>query len=229
MARAHADGDTERLPARGGSGQGKHREARRLGRPVDADGQETRHRILQVARECFATYGYGGTTNRIIAEQTGYTSAAIYHHFGRKDDLMLAIYQATEREDYARMRVTIEGRHTLIEKVEAIFEVTQRILVEDRAKALFMLVVAREESRRLAELGEISVNRAYIDLFTEIVLEAVKLGEVEPANAQCVRGVLMVLTAGLVNLGTELSPAAQKAAAEGCKRLLAGELLRCPA
>jgi AcrR family transcriptional regulator len=54
------------------------------GRPAGVDGAETRERILRAARSCFAAYGYAATTNRMIAERTGVTTAAIHHHFGRK-------------------------------------------------------------------------------------------------------------------------------------------------
>jgi AcrR family transcriptional regulator len=41
-------------------------------------------------RRCFAACGYAATSDRLIAEETGLTAVAIYHHFGRKKDLMLA-------------------------------------------------------------------------------------------------------------------------------------------
>lgn len=205
----------------------KRQNERPLGRPVNSDGEETRRLILTEARECFAAYGYAATTNRLIAERTGYTAAAVYHHFGRKNDLMLAVYEATQQENYVRMRIAIEGKQTLIAKVDAILDVTHRILAEDRAQATFMFV-AREEAKRHAELSEISHDRVFAKLFAEIVGAAVEDGEIDEADAKYVRAALMVITAGLANLGTDVSPAAHKVATESCKRLLSGTLFKRP-
>jgi AcrR family transcriptional regulator len=217
------DGGDPPLPSRGTAKYSKRLD-RPLGRPVNSDGEETRRRILLGARECFAAYGYAATTNRIIAERSGYTAAAVYHHFGRKNDLMLAVYKMTELENFSRMRAAIDGKQTIVAKVQAILDVTHRILVEDRAQAIFMFV-AREEAKRHAELAEISRDRIFADLFAEIVSAAVENDEVDAADAKYVRGALMVLIAGLANMGTDLGPSAHKTATESCKRLLSGMLL----
>jgi AcrR family transcriptional regulator len=223
MARPKSgDGGDPPLPSRGTAKYSKRLD-RPLGRPVNSDGEETRHRILLAARECFAAYGYAATTNRIIAERSGYTAAAVYHHFGRKNDLMLAVYQMTELENFSRMRAAIDGKQTILAKVQAILDVTHRLLVEDRAQAVFMFV-AREEAKRHAELAEISRDRIFADLFAEIVSTAVDNDEVDPADAKYVRAALMVLTAGLANMGTDLGPSAHKTATESCKRLIGGTL-----
>jgi AcrR family transcriptional regulator len=49
---------------------------------------ETRERILDAARELFATRGIEATTMRAIAERIEYTPTAIYHHFKDKDELI---------------------------------------------------------------------------------------------------------------------------------------------
>jgi AcrR family transcriptional regulator len=200
------------------------REPRRLGRPTNADGEDTRRHILDIARECFAEYGYAATTNRTLADKTGFTSAAIYHHFGRKNDLMIAVYKATENETYTRMRASIEGKQGLVEKAQAVFDVTHKTLVKDRAQAVFMFV-ARKEALRHPELAEIADDRMFADLFADIVRQAVIDGEVEESDARYIRGVLMVIAAGLASLGTEISASGHRVATEGCKRLVAGDLL----
>jgi len=50
------------------------------GRPPNADGEATRQRILREARACFAEFGYADANNRMIAERSGLTTAALYHH-----------------------------------------------------------------------------------------------------------------------------------------------------
>ena len=53
--------------------------------------QETRQKILDAARELFATRGVEATTMRAIAERIEYTPTAIYHHFRDKDELIIEL------------------------------------------------------------------------------------------------------------------------------------------
>lgn len=63
------------------------REAREPGSRPD-----TRRRILEAARALFAQPGgYRATSMRQIAEQLGVTKAALYYHFGSKDDILRCI------------------------------------------------------------------------------------------------------------------------------------------
>jgi AcrR family transcriptional regulator len=57
----------------------------------DRERQETRERILDAAREMFATRGVEATTMRAIAQRIEYTPTAIYHHFRDKDELILEL------------------------------------------------------------------------------------------------------------------------------------------
>lgn len=58
--------------------------AARVGRPVDADGQATRARILITDRTTFADLGHAATTYRLLAESTGLAHSAAYDYFGSK-------------------------------------------------------------------------------------------------------------------------------------------------
>lgn len=50
--------------------------------------EDTRQRMLDVAREMFVRQGYDATTMRAIADRMDYTATALYHHFPSKDDLL---------------------------------------------------------------------------------------------------------------------------------------------
>lgn len=62
--------------------------ARRGGRPRGS----TRERILDVALELFNEQGYDKTSLREIAARLGFTKAAVYYHFARKEDILLALH-----------------------------------------------------------------------------------------------------------------------------------------
>jgi AcrR family transcriptional regulator len=52
----------------------------------------TRERILDIALTLFNEQGYDKTSLREIAEQLGTTKAALYYHFERKEDILLALH-----------------------------------------------------------------------------------------------------------------------------------------
>jgi AcrR family transcriptional regulator len=52
----------------------------------------TRERILDIALTLFNARGYDKTSLREIAEQLGTTKAALYYHFERKEDILLALH-----------------------------------------------------------------------------------------------------------------------------------------
>ena len=54
---------------------------------------ETRARLLDATIECLVRYGYTGTTTPRVAEMAGVTRGAQVHHFGSKNDLVIAALQ----------------------------------------------------------------------------------------------------------------------------------------
>ena len=61
--------------------------------PIVSSSELTRRRqgIIDAARACFARYGFEGATVARLEEATGKTRGAIFHHFGDKETLFLAI------------------------------------------------------------------------------------------------------------------------------------------
>jgi AcrR family transcriptional regulator len=67
------------------------------------DRDEFRARILDAARELFATSGYEAVTMRKIAERIEYTPMAIYSYFRDKDALLRALCDA----DFSALRTSL--------------------------------------------------------------------------------------------------------------------------
>ena len=62
-----------------------------MARTVGSAAEETRQRILDVARRLVVERGYAGTSVRDIAEQLTMTKGSLYYHFASKDDLLFAL------------------------------------------------------------------------------------------------------------------------------------------
>ncbi len=69
-----------------------------------------RRQILDAARRCFALYGYEGATVRRLEEATCLSRGAIFHHFGDKESLFLAL-----AGDDARRMAEVVGEQGLVQ------------------------------------------------------------------------------------------------------------------
>lgn len=82
----------------------------------------TRENIQAVALRLFAEQGYESTSMRQIAEELGFTKAALYYHFNSKEDIVRALMEAmrsqvTELLDWARTQEPgPELRRTVIDR-----------------------------------------------------------------------------------------------------------------
>ena len=61
---------------------------------MPADAQETRRRLLEAATQEFAAHGIAGARVDRIAGTAGCNKALIYFHFGSKDELFDAVFDA---------------------------------------------------------------------------------------------------------------------------------------
>ena len=74
------------------NGIDQHCTRRGLRRTACTESKSTRERILDVALDLFIEKGYDKTSLREIAEQLGFTKAALYYHFATKDDILMALH-----------------------------------------------------------------------------------------------------------------------------------------
>ncbi len=52
---------------------------------------DTRQRLLDVAMTLISQHGFAGTSLQMIADELGFTKAAIYYHFRTRDQLLVAL------------------------------------------------------------------------------------------------------------------------------------------
>ncbi|APT92507.1 TetR family transcriptional regulator [Corynebacterium phocae] len=91
--------------------------------PIISDDElsRRRHEILVGARRCFAQFGYEGATVRRLEEETGKSRGAIFHHFGDKESLFLAL----ARQDAAR-QAEVVANNGLVEVMREILSSPER-------------------------------------------------------------------------------------------------------
>jgi AcrR family transcriptional regulator len=69
-----------------------------MARPPD---EKRRHELLDALIEVFAVGGIGGRSLREIAEAAGTSHRMLLHHFGSRDELLVAIVEEVERRQAA--------------------------------------------------------------------------------------------------------------------------------
>jgi AcrR family transcriptional regulator len=60
--------------------------------------------LLEAAARAFAGHGYTGATIDLIAQESGYSKGAIYHHFPSKEHVFLEVLWARAREEEVELR-----------------------------------------------------------------------------------------------------------------------------
>lgn len=61
---------------------------------ASADGPiDTRQRLLDIAKVLISQHGFAGTSLQMIADELGFTKAAIYYHFRTRDELLIALME----------------------------------------------------------------------------------------------------------------------------------------
>ncbi|GAY16911.1 TetR/AcrR family transcriptional regulator [Mycobacterium sp. shizuoka-1] len=56
-------------------------------------GPDTRQRLVDAAIALFIRHSYAGTSLQMIADELGFTKAAIYHHFRTREQLLTAVLE----------------------------------------------------------------------------------------------------------------------------------------
>lgn len=71
--------------------------------------EANREKILASARDHFERFGYHGAGVDAIAEDAGFSKGAIYSQFGSKDELMLAVLEASIEERQSAIQPVVDS------------------------------------------------------------------------------------------------------------------------
>ncbi|WP_156745223.1 TetR/AcrR family transcriptional regulator, partial [Mycobacterium sp. 1165178.9] len=101
-----------------------------LGRPVGADGEQTRARIIAAAMRCVGEAGYTRATIREIARTANVTSASLYNYFPNKSELLKAAVAARTDVAVPRLRQAAARPGSAIARLEAVLDESGRLMRE---------------------------------------------------------------------------------------------------
>lgn len=107
--------------------------------------EDTRARLLAAARQAFAEQGYAHTSMDDFTAAVGLTRGALYHHFGSKEKLLLAVIDQLEGEVGTRLQAIADSApdawQALRRRCQGYLELAlvpelRRIILQD-ARAMF--------------------------------------------------------------------------------------------
>jgi AcrR family transcriptional regulator len=196
----------------------------RLGRPPSSNSAETRRRILDSARETFAKFGYGATTNRILAQRADVTTAALYHYFDSKLTLYCEVYDEAQERIFTRFQSCIDGVPGFLDRFEAVLEAAHELNGEDPSLARFV-GAARIDVIRYEEVKQATRQSAdRFSFFFDLVDDAVKRGEVTKKDRASVLVLLRTVLVGLTD-GASQSDAKHRLAVDAFSSIFEGKTL----
>lgn len=200
----------------------------RVGRPPAGDSAETRRKILRAARERFARDGFRATTNRLIAEDVGITSSALYHYFESKGELYAAVYCDIVDSVYTSFEQAAGERTSLLEQFAAVLRRACELQMSDPSITGFIVAVALETQRHPDLAALLAPQRGrHSRFFTGLVDAAAARGELAPdvdvrALADLLGSVLLGLSRTSATAG---DPERYSAAVAVLERFFAGSLV----
>jgi AcrR family transcriptional regulator len=187
----------------------------RVGRPPAADSAETRRRILQAARIRFARDGFRATTNRLIAQDVGITSGAIYHYVESKAELYAAVYCETIDHVYTEFERAASREEYLLDQFTAVMRRACELQADDPSITGFIVAVAQETQRHPDLLASLAPQRGrHARFFSGLVTAAAERGELQvDVDQRALADLLGAVLTGLARMAAAAGDATRYTAA----------------
>lgn len=195
-----------------------------LGRPVGADAELTRARIISAAMRCVAEAGYTRATIREIARAADMTSGSLYHYFANKSELLEATVSEMDRIALPRLRAAAARADTVVDRLAAVLDESSRLMRDYPDLAALeraMRVIGHEHGNRLQHSGP----KALRDIITEVIGDARAQGALpDGTDPRAAVNAIHALARGLTERAASLGPDAYAATLDSAKGLLRGTL-----
>ena len=159
-----------------------------------------RERLLEAALRLFASKGYAATSVRDIVSAAGVTAPSLYHHFGNKEGLFLAIVRASQLRVEAVQREVLAGGGTAAVRIVRLSRayVALRLEFADFAWAVVRIVAGPRKAAPRFDFRALGLKK--IRQFERLVEEGVASGEFGPCTP---RHVALAL-AGAIEMASRL-------------------------
>jgi len=161
---------------------------------VTGDQATGRQCILDQAQQLFFVHGYHGVSIRDIVQACGLSKAALYHHFGSKQNLFAEVIKEYIAMVAQQMQEAGAGSGSCRERLGRMAEVFAQVRLESQSgiQLLFrdlMQCDGEEIQYLLNAIGQVP------SLFAQVLEEGIAAGEVRAVDAHRISALLL----GMIN------------------------------
>jgi AcrR family transcriptional regulator len=165
---------------------------------VSVNEAEGRQCILEQAQRLFFAHGYHGASVRDIVQACGLSNAALYYHFGSKQNLFAQVFKAYVARATRQLEQAGAIQGSCRERLAEMADAYARFILESKSELQMV-------HRDLMQSGDKEMQGLFPDamrhipaLFATVLEEGIAAGEIRPVDAQRVSVLLM----GMINFVT---------------------------
>ncbi|MBI5585354.1 MAG: TetR/AcrR family transcriptional regulator [Deltaproteobacteria bacterium] len=142
---------------------------------------ENKDKLIKTAIDLFAAKGFKGTSIRDIAQAMGMSISNIYHYFGSKEGLLLAVLEESSRKLLERLRQVTQMDLEPLERFKLLLETHIRI---SEARMNEAKIFALDEEHLSPEGNEINrqIQREVLNIYLQELQVIKDLGLIRSKN-----------------------------------------------
>lgn len=147
--------------------------------PKRLKAHDRRAQILRAGLNCFARYGYRGTTTARLARAARVTEPILYRHFRNKRGFFIALLDLAAREAMGKFQAVIGAIHSPIEQLRALLRLNPAI-VDPELKAIYR-VVFHAQSEHAEPRIQTAIRQhyqRYQAFLTSLIMRAQEVGQI---------------------------------------------------
>lgn len=151
--------------------------------------------ILEQAQKLFLVHGYNGVSIRDIVHACGLSNAALYYHFGSKQNLFVQVFREYIARATEQLQLAGESQGPCRQRLAHMADVYARFVLESRSEMQMLHRDLMEFDKE--EIGKVlpDAMRQIPSLFATVLEEGIAAGEVRAVDAPRTSSLLM----GMIN------------------------------
>jgi len=169
------------------------------GRPRRPAGDATRRRLLDSGRRIFAEEGFAGAGTQEIVAAAGVAPTALYHHFGNKLGLFVAVGAEVYDVFIGRLRAAVASAESFDDRLDALMRASGEVHRSDPTLAPMTVTVQLEVARSEQIRDAMSATFAS---FSAFVTDLARTAPADLTESVGVRGVALTIVGLLQGLGS---------------------------
>jgi AcrR family transcriptional regulator len=165
-------------------------------------GEETRTRILDVAQEAFARYGYDATGVAEICRRAGVTKGGFYHHFPSKQDVFLEMLERWLAGLDQQLEAMRSGEETVPEELLAMTAMVPGVFQDAGGRLpLFLEFLTKAGHSPTIWQATVAPFRKYHTFFAQMIEDGIKEGSLHSVEPDLASTLLLAFAVGLLAIG----------------------------